>query len=78
MYGTRCQFAHLLREQFNTYESILSENARQMAIRIQGVVNPDLSHFNVVAPQLKRLPAFRTVCEPEESQSQRKRLRKRE
>ena len=67
-----------MRDKFDTFESILTENARQMAIRIQGVLNPDLSHFNVVAPNLKRLPAFKKVCEPEENQVtyMRKRLRK--
>ena len=65
MYGTRCQFAHLAREKFEDYESILSENARQMAIRISGVAKPDLTHFNVVAPKLQRLSIFKDVCKEE-------------
>lgn len=70
MYGIRCQFAHLAREKFETYDSILSENARQMAIRISGVARPDLTHFNVVAPKLPRLSIFKEICKDEPKNAQ--------
>ena len=62
MYGQRCQFAHFIRTKFTNYEQVFKENARQMSIRITGVVNPDLTQFNVVQPNKARLQAFKEVC----------------
>ena len=58
MYGPRCQFAHLTRDSCADYRQALSENVRQIFIRISGVIEPDIEHFNVAAPQLKRLSIF--------------------
>jgi hypothetical protein len=58
MYGTRCQFAHLTLDHCSDYRQALSENVRQISIRISGVADPDITHFNVAAPQIRRLPVF--------------------
>jgi hypothetical protein len=40
MYGTRCQFAHLTLDHCSDYRQALSENVRQISIRISGVADP--------------------------------------
>ena len=41
-----------------------------MNIRITGVVNPDVTHFNVVAPKLNRLPILKSICKtPDKDQT---------
>lgn len=61
MYGTRCQFAHMARNEFHNYAQVLEENARQMQIKVEGVRFPDLTQFNVAAPKLPRLPVFKQI-----------------
>lgn len=52
LYGTRCQFAHLLRENYSDYRQALAENSRQINIRISNVAEPRILEFNVVAEGL--------------------------
>ena len=64
-YGSRCQFAHLARD-FNNSDNqnrhLLSENARIMMDRINGVADPDINIFNVAKPDKPRLAVFSHFC----------------
>lgn len=65
-YGARCQFAHISRENVNSWRHALEQNTLQFLARTESVADPNYQcEFNVAASGFKRLSFFEKLVKGE-------------